>query len=201
MPVQTTKTISFLASHGGSSARQIIAAINKGDIPANTGIIITNNRDSKIYQWCQQQAFPITHISSNTHQNPDQEDLAILHALTEAETDLVVLSGYMKKIKNRTLEYFSNRILNIHPSLLPKHGGAGKYGDKVHTAVLEAGDKLSGASVHLINEIYDDGPVLAQREVSVYDNDTVATLRARVQGIEAELYIDAIKQFLKQTSI
>ncbi len=191
------KTISFLASHGGSSAKQIIAAINQGDIPAKTGIIISNNRDSEIYRWCQQQGFPVTHISGSTHKNPEQEDLAILQALTEAETDLVVLSGYMKKINSRTLEHFSNRIVNIHPSLLPKHGGAGKYGDKVHAAVLAAGDKLSGASVHLINEIYDDGPVLAQRQVPVYDNDTVETLRARVQSIEAELYIEAIAQFLK----
>lgn len=195
--MQTQTTISFLASHGGSSARQIIAAIDQGDIAAKAGVIITNNSDSKIKQWYQQQNFPIHHISSKTHSNPDQEDLAILQALIAAKTDWVVLSGYMKKIRNRTLTHFSNRIVNIHPSLLPKHGGVGMYGDRVHAAVLAAAEKQSGASVHLINGVYDDGPILAQHQVPVLANDTVGTLKDRVQSIESELYITAIKQLLK----
>lgn len=199
--MQTPQTISFLASHGGSSARQIIAAINSGTLPAKTGIIITNNRDAAIYQWCQEHDFPVVHISSTTHSDPDQEDQAILQALIEAGTDLVVLSGYMKKINHRTLEHFANRIVNIHPSLLPKHGGPGMYGDRVHAAVLAAGDNQSGASVHLINEIYDDGPILAQQRVPTYDNDTVKTLRTRVQSIEAALYIKALGDFLKRGAV
>ena len=198
--MQAIQTISFLASHGGSSAKTIIAAINSGDLPAKAGVIITNNRDSGIYQWCQAHEFPVTHISSKTHSDADQEDLAILQTLIEARTDLVVLSGYMKKIKNRTLSHFANCIVNIHPSLLPKHGGPGMYGDRVHKAVLAAGERQSGASVHLINEIYDDGPILAQQQVPVYDNDTVETLKARVQNIEGGLYLKALKELVQQTS-
>lgn len=191
--MQRNPTISFLASHGGSSAKNIIAAIDNGDLAANVGLIITNNRDSDIHQWCQENDIAIKHISSKTHSAPDQEDLAILQALIDAGTDLVVLSGYMKKIEKRTLAHFANCIVNIHPSLLPNHGGPGMYGDRVHRAVLAAGEKQSGASVHLINEIYDDGPILAQQQVPVYDHDTVATLKSRVQNIEGEIYLKALK--------
>lgn len=196
--MQNTQTVSFLASHGGSSAKRIIQAINEGNLNAKTGIIITNNGDAEIFRWCQQQQFPTAHISSKTHSSPDQEDQAILATLIDAGTNVVVLSGYMKKIRTQTLQHFKNRILNIHPSLLPKHGGAGKYGDRVHAAVLESGDQQSGASVHLVNEQYDDGPILAQQQVPVFDDDTVASLRTRVQNIEGELYIRALKKFLAQ---
>lgn len=193
------KTISFLASHGGSCAKQIIAAIDSGVLPAKKGIIISNNRNSKIYQWCCQQNFAVTYISSNTNPKPEQEDKAILKALVVAKTDLVVLSGYMKKIKGQVLAHFANRIINVHPALLPKHGGEGMYGDRVHAAVLAAGDKFSGASVHLINEIYDDGQILGQIRVSVRHDDTLDSLKSRIQSIEAKLYIKVLKKILSDT--
>src|SRR5690606_25569704 len=106
----------------------------------------------------------------------------------------VVLSGYMKKLVPATLATFNNRILNIHLSLLPKHGGRGLYGDKVHESVLASGDKVSGATVHLINEEYDEGPVLVQEEVPVLEDDSVLSLKQRVQEIESSLYISAIEK-------
>lgn len=112
--------------------------------------------------------------------------------LLEVQTDLIVLSGYMKKIGPATVTTFKDRILNIHPSLLPKHGGKGLYGDKVHESVLASGDKVSGATVQLINEEYDEGPVLVQQEVPVLENDSVESLKQRVQKIEGSLYISAI---------
>ena len=192
-------TISFLASHGGSSARLIIEAIRSGLIPADTGIVITNNRDSAIFQWCCENNFPIFYISARTHPDPKNEDTAITQALIQANTDLVILSGYMKKIRTITLKHFSGKIMNIHPSLLPKYGGQGMYGDRVHQAVLDAGDEISGASVQLINEIYDDGPVLLQKQVPVLTSDTVKALRQRVQAIEGGLYIEAIQKLLNDS--
>jgi len=183
--------ISFLASYGGSSARAIIAAIQSERLKGfEIGILITNNKTTAIYQWCLDNAIEVRHISGKTH--PENEDQTICSALQEVDSDIVILSGYMKKIGSKTLQAFNNRILNIHPALLPKHGGHKMYGDFVHAAVLEAKDKMSGASVQIINEAYDEGPVLLQAEVPVLENDTVATLGERVRAEEAGLYINAL---------
>ncbi|NOQ64074.1 MAG: phosphoribosylglycinamide formyltransferase [Methyloprofundus sp.] len=186
--------ISFLASHGGSSAKHIIAAIKAQTLTGfEVGILITNNKSTGIYPWCLEKGIEVLHISAKTH--PDNEDQAIKQALVKAGTDLVVLSGYMKKIGAQTLSEFSNKILNIHPALLPKHGGHKMYGDFVHAAVLEQGDKESGASVQVINEVYDAGPVLLQKRVPVLEGDTVDSLGERVRTVEGELYLNALKKW------
>ncbi|MBE0468737.1 MAG: phosphoribosylglycinamide formyltransferase [Methyloprofundus sp.] len=186
--------ISFLASHGGSSARQIITAIKKQELKGfEIGLLITNNKTTAIYPWCLENGIEVLHISGQTH--PGSEDQAIKHALTSVGTDIVVLSGYMKKIGPQTLQAFNNKILNIHPSLLPKHGGHRMYGDFVHAAVLEAGEEVSGASVQVIDASYDTGPVLLQQEVPVLADDTVEILGARVRAVEGELYINALKKW------
>lgn len=190
--------ISFLASHGGSAARQIIQAMEAGCILARTGLVITNNRDSAIYQWCRENGIDVRHISSKSHPDPQAKDTAVRQALQAAGTGLVVLSGYMKRIGPGTLAAYSGRMLNIHPSLLPAYGGPGMYGDRVHAAVLAAGETVSGATVHQVTENYDEGPVLMQRQVPVRADDTVATLRARVQAVEGPLYIESIQRFLAE---
>lgn len=188
--------ISFLASHGGSSAKHIISAIKAQTLTGfEIGILITNNKTTAIYPWCLENGIDVLHISGKTH--PENEDQAINDALHSADTDIVVLSGYMKKIGALTLAEFSNKILNIHPSLLPRHGGHKMYGDFVHAAVLAQGDKESGASVQVINEVYDAGPVLLQKKVPVLADDSVASLGARVRAVEGELYIDALKKWQK----
>ena len=117
--------ISFLASHGGSSAKHIIAGIQENRLTGfDVGVLITNNKTNTIYPWCHQQDIEVFHISGKTH--PNSEDAAIKDILLRAETDIVILSGYMKKIGPVTLGAFSDRILNIHPSLLPKHGDCGR---------------------------------------------------------------------------
>jgi len=186
------KVVSFLASHGGSAAKQVIKGTENGVLNARIGVIISNNKDSDIFKWCQENNVSVTHISGNSHPDELSKDLAIKSALEEAETDIVVLSGYMKKIGPATLDCFNGKILNIHPSLLPKHGGKGLYGDRVHRSVLESGDKVSGATVQIINEEYDEGPIICQQSVPVLNGDTMESLKSRVQSIEGELYIQAI---------
>lgn len=186
--------ISFLASHGGSAARAIIQAIRAGDLAADIGIVITNNRDSAIFHWCLENDIRVRHISSKTHRGEEGADEAIETVLRDCGTDLVVCSGYMKKIGQHTLAAFPGRILNVHPALLPKHGGKGCYGDRVHAEVLEDGDTESGATIHLVTEEYDRGPVIAQCRVPVREDDTVETLRSRVQAEEPALYIRALHQ-------
>ena len=188
--------ISFLASHGGSAARYIIAAMRAGQLDAQPGLLITNNQNSDIYRWCQEHAIDLACISTKTHPFDEDRDKAIHTALKAAGTDFIVLSGYMKKIGPLTLSGYANKILNVHPSLLPRHGGQGLYGDKVHEAVLKSGDKQSGATVQFVSEEYDQGPIVAQQTVTVLEGETLATLKAKVQVIENELYLRSLKQLL-----
>lgn len=190
--------ISFLASHGGSSARYLIAAMRNGDLAASPGIVITNNRDSAIFHWCLDNDMPMRHISSKTHRGEDNADEAICSVLQQAGTDLVVCSGYMKAIGPHTLAAFKQRILNIHPALLPKHGGKGMYGDFVHEAVLAAGETVSGATVHIVSAGIDEGEIVLQSQVPVTADDTLATLRQKVQATEPLLYLAAIHKFLAE---
>jgi formyltetrahydrofolate-dependent phosphoribosylglycinamide formyltransferase len=111
----------------------------------------------------------------------------MLAALDRAEVDWIVLAGYLKRVPGDVVRRYPSRILNIHPALLPAHGGRGMYGERVHAAVLKAGEKVSGASVHLVDEEYDRGPVVAREEVPVEPGDSPATLAARVLDVEHRL--------------
>ncbi|HEU4463997.1 MAG TPA: phosphoribosylglycinamide formyltransferase [Gemmatimonadota bacterium] len=111
----------------------------------------------------------------------------MLAALERREVDWIVLAGYLKRIPGEVVRRYRNRILNIHPALLPAHGGKGMYGERVHAAVLKSGEKVSGASVHLVDEEYDRGPVVAREEVPVDPGDDPATLAARVLEVEHRL--------------
>jgi phosphoribosylglycinamide formyltransferase-1 len=193
--------ISFLASHGGSSAKAIITAIRNGKLAATVGILITNNRDAAILHWCLDNEVNVRHISSKTHRGEENADEAISTVLQEAGTDLVVCSGYMKAVGPNTRAAFPARILNIHPALLPKHGGKGMYGDHVHEAVLAAGETVSGASVHYVTAGIDEGPCILQQQVEVLPTDTVESLRARVQAIEPDLYLAALHKILDQHQV
>lgn len=188
--------ISFLASHGGTAARFIITAIRENRLDAEIGVVITNNINSNIYNWCHENSTEIAYISGNRYPVDSEKDKAICETLIRADTDLIILSGYMKKIGRITLSKYSNRILNIHPSLLPKHGGKGFFGDRVHESVLRSGDSKTGATVQFINEEYDKGPIISQQMIDVVKGETVESLKQKVQAIEGELYLKSIKRIL-----
>ena len=115
------------------------------------------------------------------------DDVALLALLERARVDWIVLAGYLKRVPRVVVRRWRNRILNVHPALLPAHGGKGMYGERVHRAVLESGEPTSGASVHLVDEEYDRGPVVARAEVPVEPGDTPASLAARVLEVEHRL--------------
>ena len=122
---------------------------------------------------------------------PDDE-AGMIDLLDESRVDWIVLAGYLKRVPSEVVRRYRSRILNIHPALLPRHGGKGMYGERVHRAVLEAGESRSGASVHLVDEEYDRGPVVAQREVPVLPDDTPASLAARVLEVEHRLLPEVV---------
>ena len=189
--------LGFLASHGGSSMRAIIAAIDDGRLGgAIPAVAISNNSQSPALVFARQHGIPAYHLSDRTHPEPDGLDAAIAAALRRHEATLVILSGYMRKIGPRTLGAHRGRILNIHPALLPAFGGQGMYGDRVHAAVLAARAVVSGATVHLVDAEYDHGPTLAQSRVPVFPDDTVQSLGERVRASEGPLYVEVVRGIL-----
>ncbi|MGM9321430.1 phosphoribosylglycinamide formyltransferase [Deinococcus aquaticus] len=185
--------LGFLASHGGSAARHLVEACRAGELNATPVALVSNNSRSPALAWAREAGLTVAHLSSAKHPDPDALDAAILDVLVGAGADTLVLSGYMREIGPRVLTHFAGRLVNIHPSLLPRHGGRGMYGDRVHEAVLASGDTESGATVHLVTAGIDEGPILAQARVPVLPGDDLASLKARVQATEGELMLRAVR--------
>jgi phosphoribosylglycinamide formyltransferase-1 len=186
--------LGFLASHGGSNLLAILTAIQEGRLPARAGVVISNNSGSGALEHARRFGVPARHLSSHTHPDPDALDRAILAALREHGATLVVLAGYMRRLGPRTLAAYAERVLNIHPALLPAFGGQGMYGLRVHEAVLAAGVRVSGCTVHLVTAEYDQGAVVAQERVPVQPGDTPETLQARVLEQEHRLYAETLRR-------
>jgi phosphoribosylglycinamide formyltransferase-1 len=181
--------IAALASHGGSVLQAVIDACESGELPAEVSLVVSNNSRSGALERARSHEIATAHMSSSHHPDPAALDAAIEQALVDAEADWVLLSGYMKKLGPRTLTRYRNRILNTHPALLPKYGGQGFYGSKVHAAVIEAGETETGATVHLVDGEYDTGPILAQVKVPVRGTDTAESLEERVKEAERKLIV------------
>lgn len=187
------KKLGFLASGRGSNMQAIIEACRAGRLEAEPVVVISNNTGSGALALARKEQVPAFHLSLETHPGPRQLDEAITATLKKHEVDLVILAGYMKKIGPVLLKSYRNRILNIHPSLLPKFGGRGMYGLHVHEAVLAAGETRTGVTIHLVNDEYDQGRILAQREVKVTPDDTAQSLAARVLEVEHALYVEVLR--------
>ncbi len=186
--------IGIIASHGGSNAQIIIDAINNRKLNAEISLIISNNSHSKVLEKARNLELPWIHLSGKT--NPNNLDDAFLEVLKKFDVNLVCLAGYMKKLGPKTISAYNNKILNIHPSLLPKHGGKGMYGMKVHESVLHSKDKTTGATIHLINSEHDKGKIIAQKELLILPNDNVNSLSNRVLKLEHKIYIETLQKII-----
>jgi len=186
--------IGFLASHNGSSLRAIVAASQAGTLAAEPRIVISNRPDAPALEFARAKGLATAVIQ--TLPDPEAADELLAKTLGAADVDLVVLSGYLRRLGPRTLKRFAGRVLNIHPALLPRHGGQGMYGRRVHQAVLDAGETVTGASVHIVDGEYDHGAVLAQVEVMVHHGDDAKSLEARVMAVEPRLFIDTLQRIV-----
>ncbi|MGV0035839.1 MAG: phosphoribosylglycinamide formyltransferase [Candidatus Azotimanducaceae bacterium WSBS_2022_MAG_OTU7] len=187
--------IGVLASHQGSNFQAILNACQQGRVQANVALLICNNSGAPVMGRAQKSGIPAVHLSSQRYPSPDVLDEAMNNQLIAKDIDLVVLAGYLKKLGARVLKTYRDRIINVHPSLLPRYGGAGFYGLRVHQAVIESGDNETGATVHLVNDHYDMGKTLLQQKITVNAGDTPDSLAKRLHPIERELLIQVIQQF------
>jgi phosphoribosylglycinamide formyltransferase-1 len=191
--------IGVLASGAGTTLQAAIDAGESGRLPAQVVVVISNNSQSGAVERAQRHSIPWVHLSSTTHTDERRLDEAIRDKLIVEDVRLVLLAGYMKKLGPATLRAFAGRIINTHPALLPKHGGQGMYGSRVHNAVLASGATVTGISVHLVDEDYDTGRVLAQREVPVKPGDDLRSLSARVQHAERDFLVEVLQQIADGT--
>lgn len=193
--------LGFLVSGRGRNMQAIIEACKNGNLDAEPAVVISNNASAGALEIARKESIPAFHLSNHTHPDPVLQDQTITETLQQHQADLIILAGYMKKIGPILLGAYRNRILNIHPSLLPKFGGQGMYGIHVHEAVITAGEKKTGATVHLVDKEYDSGRILKQREVEVFTDDTPASLAARVLEAEHALYVDVLKDIIGEKII
>ena len=183
--VAKSPRIAVMASGGGTNLQALIDASERGEFSANIALVISNNSKSGALERARKHDIPALHLSSRTHEDPDA---ALLAAVREHDCQVIALAGYMKKLPASLIAAFPDHIVNIHPGPLPAFGGQGMFGDHVHERVLAAGVKHSGPTVHIVTAEYDEGPTLDHRAVPVLPDDDVASLKARVQAAEHELY-------------
>ena len=186
--------LALFASHNGSNIQEIINACKKKELHAIPCIIISNNSESKVLKRAKEERIPFRHLSSKTHPDLNDLDTEILETLKKYNVNLIILAGYMKKLGPKVLKNYKSRILNIHSALLPKYGGKGMYGNYIHEAVLQAKEKETGVTIHIVDEDYDTGRIINQIKVPVFESDTVEILSKRVLEQEHKIYVDTLNK-------
>ena len=190
--------IAVFASHNGSNFQAIAEACKSGEIRGEVALLISNNKKSQAIARAKNLDIQFLHISENVEPNEKIRDTKISSLLNEHNCELVVLAGYMKKISNTVIDSFSGKIINIHPSLLPKYGGKGMFGSKVHEEVLKNKEFFSGVTVHLVNSDYDKGEILSQETIPISENETPESLAEKTRRVEHHLIIKTIKEIIEK---
>lgn len=185
------KNIAILASGNGSNAQKIIDHFRHSSL-AKVTFILSNKPGAGIFNIAEQENIPAVLIDKEEFFRGD----TYVKMLQEKQIDLVVLAGFLWKVPSNLVAAYPDRIINIHPALLPRFGGKGMYGHFVHEAVLAAGEKESGITIHYVNEKYDDGGVILQERCAITANDTPDTLAKKVQALEHQWFPIIVERLL-----
>lgn len=191
MQYSSPQNIAIFASGEGSNAQLLFDYFeNKADV--NVSILVCNRKDAGVFDRAKK-----SNIHSLYLQKKElYESNTLIESLNAKAVDFIVLSGFLLKIPQEIVQKYANRIINIHPSLLPKHGGVGMYGMHVHQAVKKAQDKQSGISIHLVNEVYDDGEIIFQAQCEILSTDTAEAIQQKVQKLEHEHFAPTVHKYI-----
>ena len=189
--------IAVLISGGGTTLRNLIAKIREGKLRAEIRLVVSSNPAAKGLEFAQEAGIRTLVVEKTKELSPDSYSQATFGPCRDAGAKIVVMGGFLKHVL--IPPDFENRVVNIHPALIPAFCGQGMYGHYVHEAVLTAGAKTSGCTVHFVDNIYDHGPVILQRSVPVLVGDTPETLAARVFAAECEALPDALQRIAEET--
>lgn len=185
------RNIAILASGSGTNAENLIRYFkNTDDISVN--LVATNVPDAGVIARAEQAGVPVIRFSRH-----DLESGTLCDELQKKQTDVVVLAGFLWLIPANLIEAFPGKIINIHPALLPKYGGKGMYGNRVHQAVIANGEKESGITIHLVDEHYDRGDILYQAVTTVDNNDTADTLAGKIHELEYRYFPEVVERFIR----
>jgi phosphoribosylglycinamide formyltransferase-1 len=188
--------LAVLASGRGSHLRNLYKACSQGVLDAKIGLVVSNNVRSSAWHFAASENLPHWFCDTSNNTKSSAVDQALAACLIEHRIDWVITAGYLKKIGPTTLDAFPNRIINIHPALLPNYGGAGMYGQNVHRAVLAAKERQSGATVHYVTARYDEGAIIAQNHVTITQGMTPDSLADTILKIEHPLLVQALQGLL-----
>ena len=190
-----SKKIIVFASGSGSNFVSIFNHIQNGEINGEVVLLVSDKKNCGAIEFAEKNDIEVLSIQNKTFNNNAEYAVFLLNKINSKKADLLVLAGYLKMIPDNIIKHYKQKILNIHPSLLPKYGGKGYYGMNVHKAVVEFGDTITGASVHFVDEIYDNGPIVAQKEIVINENESAEIVSKEVLKIEHELYPYVVKAF------
>jgi phosphoribosylglycinamide formyltransferase-1 len=185
--------IAVFASGNGSNAENIIRYF-KDNEEIRVALVLSNNKNAYVHTRAKNLGVPSYTFSKDEFDKGDP----VLQKLQEYRIDFIVLAGFLLKVPEPILKAYPQRIVNIHPALLPKYGGKGMYGDQVHKAVIQAGEKESGITIHWVNEHYDEGEIIFQARCPVLPSDTPEELAQRIHKLEYEYYPQIIEKIAKQ---
>ena len=189
------KKIGILSSHNGSGYVTIDKACKSGALNAEVVLVISNNSKANVLKTAQQRGTKTEVINNNLFPNENLDE-KITQLLVEYKCDYIFLSGYMKKIEPKLISTFENKIINSHPALLPNYGGKGMYGRNVHDAVIAAGEKESGVTIHFVNEEYDKGEFILQNTLKIEEGCSVEELENNIKALESTSIVEALQKLI-----
>jgi len=189
--------LAVFVSGSGSNLQALIDASKSGILSAEIALVVSNRRDAYGLERAAGEGIDTFVFKSKKYSSPPEAGRALLEELRQHEVDYIALAGYLRLLPAEVVQAYRGHIVNIHPALLPKYGGKGMYGHHVHEAVIANGDKESGVTIHIVDEIYDHGQILEQARIPVMPDDTPDTLAARVLKQEHRLYPRVLEKLIK----
>jgi len=194
---KSTPKIAVFISGTGTNLQALIDARNKKKLEAELALVVSSSPSALGLSKAEQAGIPTFFFQERDYPSKQEAAKVLLEKLKEDQIDFIALAGYLKLIAPEIISAYPDRIINIHPALLPKYGGRGMYGVHVHEAVIAAHEKESGLTIHLVDEKYDHGRILKQIKVPVYDDDTPGLLQQRIQKEEHKHYPIVLNKFIK----
>ena len=189
--------IGVLISGGGTNLQAIIDNIENNNINGQIKLIISNKEDAYGLTRGEKAGIETLYLDRGKFESEEEYNLELIKKFKEKDVELIILAGYLRVLSRNFIKNFENRIINIHPSLIPSFCGKGYYGERVHQCVLDSGVKITGATVHFVDEGTDTGPIILQDIVKVENDENLETLKEKVLKLEHKLLIEAIKLYCK----
>jgi len=181
-------TIAVFASGRGSNFKNLYQAIQAGKLSASLGVVVSNNPGAPVVATARSLHIPVEVLSPSKYEQPSIYERDLQAVLAKHQIEWIVLAGYMKKIPESIVSQYRNRIVNIHPALLPAFGGKGMYGMHVHRAVFQSGAQVTGVTIHFVNEEYDEGPIIYQEPVIIRECRSPEAIAEKVLQVEHQIY-------------